>query len=123
MMGSVDSISRYSISEVNNRTSPNSMEKKQYNLDQQPDSTLQKEKNKKDINEKELDQVVTDMNQVLGNTHTSLKYVYHEKLEKYYVSLVNDDTKEVVREIPPKKLLDIYASMRDYLGLFVDNKI
>ncbi|MDR4889980.1 flagellar protein FlaG [Fredinandcohnia sp. QZ13] len=122
-MGSVDSISRYSISEVNNRTSPNSMEKKQYNLDQQPDSTLQKEKNKKDINEKELDQVVTDMNQVLGNTHTSLKYVYHEKLEKYYVSLVNDDTKEVVREIPPKKLLDIYASMRDYLGLFVDNKI
>ncbi|MEH7384261.1 flagellar protein FlaG [Bacillus sp. JJ1521] len=123
-MGSVDSISRNSIGEVKISTSPTKLiEEKHNNLDQQPESKLQQEINEKDITVKELDKIVKDMNSMLGNTHTSLKYVYHEKLESYYVSLINDETKEIVREIPPKKLLDIYASMKEYLGLFIDNKI
>lgn len=123
-MGSVDSISRYSIGEVKISTSPTKLiEEKHNNLDQQPESKLQQEINEKDITVKELDKIVKDMNSMLGNTHTSLKYVYHEKLESYYVSLINDETKEIVREIPPKKLLDMYASMKEYLGLFIDNKI
>ncbi|WP_010676896.1 flagellar protein FlaG [Bacillus timonensis] len=123
-MGSVDSISRYSIKEANNSISSiNFMEKKQNNLDQHPESNVPKEINEKEITEKEINKVLKDMNLMLGNTHTSLKYVYHEKLQSYYVSLINDETKEIVREIPPKKLLDMYASMKEYLGLFVDNKI
>ncbi|MCH1625059.1 flagellar protein FlaG [Fredinandcohnia quinoae] len=127
-MGSVDSIFNHSIGSISvqgvNNVTTNSLEERQYNLDQQPKSNTQQENvNEKEFNEKDLSQVINDMNQVLGNTHTTLKYEYHEKLGKYYVSLVNDLTKEVVKEIPPKKLLDMYASMKEFLGLFVDNKI
>jgi flagellar protein FlaG len=119
-MGSVDSILRSSIENVKLESSrlPQAQERQISNLDQQPSR-----KSETEVREKEIEKVVSDINTVLGNTHTSLKYVYHEKLQKYYVTLIDDETKETVREIPPKKLLDMYASMQDYLGLFVDNKI
>lgn len=69
-------------------------------------------------------QKITDsLNKLLEATSTKLRYKYHEKLDKYYVTLVNSQTDEVVREIPNKKLMDIYAAMLDFVGVFVDEKI
>lgn len=67
---------------------------------------------------------VTDsLNKLLETTSTKLRYQYHEKLDKYYVTLVDSQTDKVVREIPNKKLMDIYAAMLDFVGVFVDEKI
>jgi flagellar protein FlaG len=63
------------------------------------------------------------MNKFLQASHTSLKFELHEELNEYYVTLVDDVTQEVVKEIPSKKLLDVYAAMTEFLGLMVDKKI
>lgn len=63
------------------------------------------------------------LNKLLETTSTKLRYEYHEKLDRYYVTLVDSETDEVVREIPNKKLMDIYAAMMDFVGVFVDEKI
>lgn len=63
------------------------------------------------------------INELLNTTSTKLRYQYHEKLDKYYVTLVDSETDVVVREIPNKKLLDIYAAMLDFVGVLVDEKI
>lgn len=63
------------------------------------------------------------MNKFLETTNTELRFKYHEELDKYYVTLVNAKTAEVVREIPSKKLMDMYAAMLDFVGIFVDKKI
>ena len=69
-------------------------------------------------------QKITDsLNKLLETTSTKLRYQFHEKLDKYYVTLVDSKTDEVVREIPDKKLMDIYAAMLDFVGVFVDEKI
>ncbi|MBT2687160.1 flagellar protein FlaG [Bacillus sp. ISL-47] len=73
--------------------------------------------------EEEVTEVVDSMNKFLQASHTSLKFELHEKLNEYYVTLVDDVTQEVVREIPSKKLLDVYAAMTEFLGLMVDKKI
>ncbi|SFB21588.1 MULTISPECIES: flagellar protein FlaG [unclassified Bacillus (in: firmicutes)] len=70
-----------------------------------------------------IEEVVQGMNKFLEPTHTSLKFQFHEKLNEYYVTIVDDKTEEIVREIPPKKLLDMYAAMTEFVGLFVDKKI
>jgi flagellar protein FlaG len=75
------------------------------------------------IPKEKLEEVVKSMNGFLQPSHTSLKFQLHEKLQEYYVSVVDDVTKEVVREIPSKKLLDMYAAMSEFLGLVVDQKI
>jgi len=75
-------------------------------------------------NEKEkVAKVVDGLNEILTPSHTSLKFEYHEKLNEYYVTLVDDQTKEVVKEIPSKKMLDFYAAMTEAIGLMIDKKI
>jgi flagellar protein FlaG len=70
-----------------------------------------------------LEKVINAMNDMLEPAHTSSKFVLHEKLNDYYVQIVDEVTKEVVKEIPNKKFLDMYAEMIDFMGIFVDKKI
>lgn len=70
-----------------------------------------------------VQQAVNTMNQMLEVTHSAAKFVYHEGLERYYVTVVDQNTEEVVKEIPPKKLLDAFYEMQKMLGVIVDKKI
>jgi flagellar protein FlaG len=71
----------------------------------------------------QLEKVVKGMNDFLRPTNTHLKFQFHADLQEYYVTIVDNESNEIVREIPPKKLLDMYAAMTEYLGLLVDKKI
>ncbi|MEK4443193.1 MULTISPECIES: flagellar protein FlaG [Niallia] len=71
----------------------------------------------------QLDEVIESMNAFMQPSHTSLKFELHEKLNDYYVTVIDDETQEVVREIPSKKMLDMYAAMKEFMGLAIDEKI
>jgi flagellar protein FlaG len=89
-------------------------------------STLTNEEINSSLNENEKEKVsklVDSLNDFLTPTRTSLKFEYHEKLNEYYVTLVDDNTKEIVKEIPSKKMLDFYAAMKDFIGIMIDKKI
>lgn len=88
-----------------------------------PDTLNHSDTNVSIKSEKEqLEKIVENFNN-FSPSHTSLKFELHEKLEKYYVKVIDDKTKEIVREIPSKKMLDMYAAMKEFLGLMVDEKI
>ena len=67
--------------------------------------------------------MVESINKFLTSADSKLKFQYHEELNEYYVTIVDTATDEVLREIPSKKLMDIHAAMREFLGLLVDRKI
>lgn len=72
-------------------------------------------------------EVITDkvdsMNKFLESTTTNVKFQFHEEMNVHYVQVVNSLTEEILREIPNKKFLDMYASMVDFAGLMVDEKL
>lgn len=72
---------------------------------------------------KKVQDAVNKMNEMLDVNQSASKFMYHEGLERYYVTVVNRDTDEVVKEIPPKKLLDAFYEMQKMLGNIVDEKI
>ncbi|AGK55385.1 flagellar protein FlaG [Bacillus sp. 1NLA3E] len=72
---------------------------------------------------KKIEKAINGMNDFLKASNTHLKFQFHDELQKYYVAIVDDQTNEVVKEIPPKKLLDMYAAMVEYIGLLVDKKV
>ncbi|UOQ85191.1 flagellar protein FlaG [Gracilibacillus salinarum] len=76
-----------------------------------------------ETNPEQLKSMVDGLNSFLEPSNTSIKYELHDKLDRYYVTIVDRETKEVVKEIPPKKLLDVYASMAELMGFIVDEKI
>ena len=65
---------------------------------------------------------VDKMNELLEPTTTAIKYQLHEELNVYYVQVLDTKSKEVLKEIPNKKFLDMYASMAELMGLVVDDK-
>ncbi|KIO66149.1 hypothetical protein B4064_2337 [Caldibacillus thermoamylovorans] len=75
------------------------------------------------VEKDKVEKVVEGLNDFLSPIPTSLRFVFHEKLNEYYVTVVNDDTHEVIKEIPPKKMLDLYAAIIEKIGLIVDEKI
>lgn len=65
---------------------------------------------------------IEGMNEFLEPTTTVVKFLLHEDLNEYYVQVINPLTDEVLKEIPNKKFLDMYASMTELMGLIVDEK-
>jgi len=93
--------------------------------DDQPKAEAQKEtkESPKELSKDQLEHIIKGMNEFLQPSQTALKFELHDELKEYYVQIVDERTKEVIREIPPKKLLDMYAAMMEFVGLIVDKKI
>ncbi|MFD1334152.1 flagellar protein FlaG [Oceanobacillus iheyensis] len=74
-------------------------------------------------NKVDLEDAVDHMNELLKPIRRNLKFEMHEKLERYYVTVVDSETSEVIKEIPPKKMLDMYAELAEFMGFLIDEKI
>ncbi|RPF54362.1 flagellar protein FlaG [Aquisalibacillus elongatus] len=76
-----------------------------------------------ELSKERAKELVDGLNEFLEPMDTSLKYEFHDKLDRYYVSIVDQNTDEVIKEIPPKKMLDVYAAMAEFMGFIVDERI
>lgn len=85
-------------------------------------SPEQKDQSQQSMTKDKMEKVIKSMNDFMQGSNTQLVFKYHDELKEYYVAIVDESTNQVVKEIPPKKLLDIYAAMKEYLGILVDKK-
>src|SRR5690606_6610354 len=70
-----------------------------------------------------VEEAVDKLNNFLEPVRRNLKFELHDKLDKYYVTVVDSNTDEVSKEMPPKKILDMYAATAEFMGLLVDRKV
>jgi len=54
--------------------------------------------------------------------HANAEFSYHEATKRISVKIVDKDTNEVIREIPPEKTLDMISKMWELAGIVVDEK-
>lgn len=59
----------------------------------------------------------------LQGPQTTLEISIHEKTHDIMVKVMNKDTGELIREVPPEKTLDLVAKMMEIAGILVDEKI
>ncbi|WP_400162325.1 flagellar protein FlaG [Brevibacillus sp. TJ4] len=74
------------------------------------------------LSKAELSKEIDGINKWLQSTNTHVKFTLHEELNEYYVQVINDQTQEVIREIPSKKMMDMVAKFHEMVGLLVDEK-
>lgn len=74
-------------------------------------------KEKDEYNQKELDDALKKINNFLKDEKTHAEYSKHEDFGTLMIKIVNDETNEVILEVPPKKILDMVASMCRQVGL------
>lgn len=69
-----------------------------------------------------IKRAVEEINQKIRPTHTSCQYSYHEDTNRISIKVINDETDEIIREIPPEKTLDMIAKTLELEGMLVDEK-
>ena len=81
-----------------------------------------KDTTKKEIGKEDVKNAVDKLNKFLEGEKVHAVYEVHEKLNDIMIKIVNNETKEVILEIPPKKILDMVAKMCEMVGILVDKK-
>jgi flagellar protein FlaG len=74
------------------------------------------------INEKVVSEAVERVNKAIEGSNRRFEYSVHEKTNEIMIKVIDETTKEVIREIPPKKILDMVANMLEMAGLLVDER-
>ncbi|MDO9536597.1 MAG: flagellar protein FlaG [Bacillota bacterium] len=70
----------------------------------------------------DLQDAVEKVNITAQAFNTGLRFSIHEESERVMVEVYNRADNEVIREIPPEKLLNLVAQIQTVLGLFVDQR-
>lgn len=78
----------------------------------------------KEISPEKVKSAVDDLNkQIKSNLRrTQCSFKYHEETNRISITVIDSDTDEVIREIPPEKALDMLAKAWELAGLLVDER-
>ncbi|QGG58094.1 flagellar protein FlaG [Paenibacillus sp. B01] len=55
--------------------------------------------------------------------HTAVEFSVHKETNAIMIKVINKETKEVIREVPPEKTLDVAAKLMEIAGLLVDQRV
>lgn len=74
----------------------------------------------KEVSPEKVKSAVDDLNKQIRSTRCSFKY--HEETNRISITVIDKDTDEVIKEIPPEKTLDMIAKAWELAGLMVDER-
>ncbi len=70
-----------------------------------------------------LIEAVDNTNKMLEGYNRRFEISIHEKTNAVMVKVIDESTDEVIREIPPEKILDMVAALWEMAGIIVDKRI
>ncbi|MCM1154690.1 MAG: flagellar protein FlaG [Roseburia sp.] len=71
----------------------------------------------------QMKQAVAEMNRKIGHSNEEAVFGVHEKTNRITIKIVDKDTKEVLKEYPPEKTLDMIAKVWEMAGILIDEKL
>jgi flagellar protein FlaG len=83
---------------------------------------LQEENRVPQVSEKIIIGAVEKANKAMVTANRALEFSVHEKTKEIIVKVVDTETKEVIREIPSEKILDMVANILEMAGILVDER-
>lgn len=75
---------------------------------------------KKQVSQTSMEDAVKRVNNKMSTTHC--EFAYNDKVNRVSISVIDNNTGEVVREIPPEESLKMLEKMWEITGLMVDEK-
>lgn len=77
----------------------------------QRESPLLRDEQLKDFTEK--------LNEFFGTFNLETKLVYHKEYQIMVVQVTRKDTGELIKQIPPEELLEVYKRIREFAGILL----
>ena len=88
--------------------------------EQQQDATGKDQKGQNES--RRLKSAIDHANTTMKQTKTKCEFSYHEETKRVSIKVIDQDTKEVIKEIPPEETLEMIAKMWELAGILVDEK-
>ena len=93
------------------------------NLNQNPqEQALEEGVPIQEVSKEKVESALKDINAKIRPTHTECQFSYHEKTKRISIKVLDQESGEVIREIPPEKTLDMIAKTLELAGILVDEK-
>jgi len=70
----------------------------------------------------QLKKAIAEMNRKINNSNEEAVFGVHEDTNRIMIKIMDKETKEVIKEFPPEKTLDMIARIWEMAGLLVDEK-
>lgn len=86
------------------------------------ETQLQYDEAEEKITMDQLEKAVNKANEHILGVNTQFQYRIHEGTDRIMVRLIDTETQDVIREIPPEKMLDLVAEIWKRVGLVVDKQ-
>jgi flagellar protein FlaG len=67
-----------------------------------------------------IDSAISGMNARLPKTHCA--YAYDEDTKRITIKVFDDETEELIREVPPEKSLEVLKKVWEIAGIIIDEK-
>lgn len=74
------------------------------------------------LGEDQLQSLIEHGNKVLQRMDTRLQWSIHKESQQLIVKVMDTQTNEVLREIPPEKYLELVQNLCEQVGLFLDER-
>lgn len=71
----------------------------------------------------QLKKAIAEMNKKINNSNEEAVFGVHEDTNRIMIKIMDKDTKEVIKEFPPEKTLDMIAKIWEMAGILVDEKL
>ena len=71
---------------------------------------------------KVIDEALEKANRIIMGSDRKFEITFHEKTKEVMVRVVDSQTNQTIREIPPKKIVDIVVSLCEMAGIIFDKK-
>lgn len=75
------------------------------------------------IRENDLKKAVDSVNKNLVKDDSHIEYEIYGKFRDITIKIVDNNTKRVIREMPPKNIIDMITKFCEMAGLFLDQKV
>jgi flagellar protein FlaG len=119
-----NSIDSLSSQQYLNKTNNNSNNDTKKIVSDKTQESLQEELNKNSKNlEEEVKDSVKDVNEIVKKVKEGLSFQIHEDTEELMVQVVDVNTDEVIKELPPEEMLDLKARIHEMVGILINEKV
>jgi flagellar protein FlaG len=74
-----------------------------------------------EVSVEEIRKGVENFNKIFKPTH--LEFQLHDASGRYFVHIVDDNTKNVIKQIPSEEFLEMVAAAKEQNGILIDKRV
>ena len=80
------------------------------------------EHTRSEADEGKILKAIESANRRMRMQHTKCEFSYHETTKRVSIKVIDENTEEVIKEIPPEKTLEMIEKMWELAGIILDER-